>query len=128
MIDSLYKKQKVMDVIDDVLNSLQSKATECSDDYSLGKNFGLMQASDEIRNKFRGIREISEEEIYEKVLKKHIMEDLTEYTKNKIALSPEDIELIAHKYIEGGHNKELSYWDNLDNLIEDHINNYEMEA
>lgn len=59
------------------------------------------------------------EKIYREVWKEHVMEDVREIAEeNGTELSENDVDRIADRYVNNGdYDCNLSYWDNIDNLI-----------
>ena len=67
---------------------------------------------------------IYEEAIYRKVWKKHVIEDVNSYLDGiGITLTDEDVDKVAQMYVyEGDYDCNLSYWQNLENLIREVYN------
>lgn len=66
------------------------------------------------------------EDIYRRRQHKHVMEDVEAYIKSypeELKLNKADINIIAERYVYGGdHDCSLSYWDNIENLINNYKN------
>ena len=57
------------------------------------------------------------DEIYRMVLREHVMIDIEEYSKSE-GIEVDNVEELADRYVyDGDYDCNLSYWQNLDNLI-----------
>ena len=90
-------------------------------------NFGCppvyhLTDSDVSESKINELSAIEKDKIYRMVWAEHVTDDILSHAEDiGVEISEEDAEILAESYVcDGEYDCNLSYWDNIENLMEDY--------
>ena len=78
--------------------------------------------SDVSESKINELSAIEKDKIYRMVWAEHVTDDILSHAEDMgVEISEEDAEILAESYVcDGEYDCNLSYWDNIENLMEDY--------
>ena len=78
--------------------------------------------SDVSESKINELSAIEKDKIYRMVWAEHVTDDILSHAEDMgVEISKEDAEILAESYVcDGEYDCNLSYWDNIENLMEDY--------